>query len=297
MTEVRDPSLSVIVPVFNDPTGLARCLDALADQSISQDRFEVIVVDNGSDPQVTIASYNSLCVRILNEPTPGSYAARNAGAGQARGSLIAFTDADCLPRSDWLERGMEALSGLRGNVVVGGAIRMCLPNEVDRNAAALYDLCLGLRQEDYWKNDGFLMTANLFVPASIFRSVGAFRTDIFSGGDREWCMRASSCGVDLRFCPDAVVDHPVRQGWKELHRKVLRIAGGGMARGRERGARVDGNQRLGLERKLGVAAGILREPRLRNWRERAKVFLVATVVLVWKLEARIRRALGLPDYR
>src|ERR1041385_9155423 len=108
----RRPDVSVVIPVLGDAERLALCLDALDRQTLPANRFEVIVVDNASDRDEAIAAVvaeHAPRFRLLHEPRPGSYAARNRAIADARGTIIAFTDADCIPRPDWLERGIAAL--------------------------------------------------------------------------------------------------------------------------------------------------------------------------------------------
>src|ERR1041384_5139232 len=93
--------VSVIVPVWNDAERLGHCLHALEKQTYPAESYEVIVVDNGSTDSVAclVAAYGR--ARLVSEQRPGSYAARNTGLNLARGQVIAFTDADCLPAPDW----------------------------------------------------------------------------------------------------------------------------------------------------------------------------------------------------
>src|SRR5262245_61424835 len=97
---VTPPFVSVIIPVFGDVEPLATCLDHLEHQTYSRACFEVIVADNGC-PDLARA-VRGRDVRVVREPKPGSYAARNAGLAIAAGEIIAFTDADCLPSADWI---------------------------------------------------------------------------------------------------------------------------------------------------------------------------------------------------
>src|SRR5690606_21948790 len=94
---------SVIVTVNDHWDLVLWLLERLREQSLSQDRFEVLLVDNGST-QSSPPDELPGNVRILTCSTPGSYAARNVAIEAARGAWLVFTDADCLPRSDWLER-------------------------------------------------------------------------------------------------------------------------------------------------------------------------------------------------
>lgn len=102
------PLVSVIIPVWNDAQGLAACLAGIRAQSYPASHIEVIVVDNGSsDGSVEIAKSFAEVVTV-SEPTPGSYAARNAGLKQARGDYVAFINSDCVPCGTWIEEGIAA---------------------------------------------------------------------------------------------------------------------------------------------------------------------------------------------
>src|SRR5258708_3660856 len=97
------PFASVIVPYFNDLDGLKSCFAALLAQAYPPQRFEILFVNNGGEsfaPAEPLPS--SPIVTFLDEPNPGSYAARNRAIAVATGEILAFTDADCLPAQDWL---------------------------------------------------------------------------------------------------------------------------------------------------------------------------------------------------
>src|SRR5690606_8162709 len=85
------PEVSVVVPTCGRPALLARCLEALARQSLPRDSYEVIVVEDRG--------------------RRGPAAARNRGWRRARAPIVAFTDDDCVPERDWLARGLEAMRG------------------------------------------------------------------------------------------------------------------------------------------------------------------------------------------
>ena len=98
MTPEEVPRVSIVIPVFNQAQDLGRCLAALERQTYPADRFEAIVVDNGSDEPIGPVTERFSFVRAICEPAPGSYAARNRGIEASRGEVLAFTDADCLTR-------------------------------------------------------------------------------------------------------------------------------------------------------------------------------------------------------
>ncbi|MBK6281202.1 MAG: glycosyltransferase family 2 protein [Gammaproteobacteria bacterium] len=151
---------TVIVPVYNDPDGIERCLDALAVQSWPADRFDVIVVDNGSEPPLRIEDRYPFAVHVVVCSKPGSYAARNVAAMRATGDVLAFTDADCVPHFNWLREGVQALEAVSGTCLVGGDVVIVLPEFP--TAVALYQYIAGFQQKENVQRSGFAITANLF---------------------------------------------------------------------------------------------------------------------------------------
>lgn len=96
------PDFSVIVPAWNAEKTLVRCLKSLTRQTLAQERYEIIIVDDGStDRTADIADQFSVVYHYQENCGPA--AARNAGVSLAKGAVIFFTDADCVPDPDWLE--------------------------------------------------------------------------------------------------------------------------------------------------------------------------------------------------
>lgn len=112
--------VSVIVPLHNAAAWLGDCLDALLRQNLPAGSFEVIAVDNGSTDDSAAVVRRRPQVKLLSEPVPGAYAARNRAIRAARGGLLAFIDADCIARPDWLARLQHGLAAAPGRQVVMG---------------------------------------------------------------------------------------------------------------------------------------------------------------------------------
>lgn len=223
--QLSEPFVSVIIPVFNGEVGLACCLEALRNQSYPGDRFEVLVVDNGSsDNSVEVASGYSF-VKVVSEPKPGSYAARNTGIAEARGEVLAFTDSDCIPRRDWLEIGVASLQEHQ-NVVIVGNVSMFAKEAAHPSSVELYDMSVSFPQKNFAEKWKFGPTANLIAFKSTFDQVGIFDCDLKSCGDVQWGQRAFQAGFELKYVNEAVVDHPARSSIESLLSKVRRIAGG-----------------------------------------------------------------------
>ena len=117
-------ALAVIIPVYNEAAGIRPTLDALLAQD-DQD-FDVIFVDNNStdDSAAIIRSYEQPRWSIMTETQKGTGAAADTGmraAIAAGATLLARTDADCIPRSDWTASIRRALT-TDGLGLVGGEL-------------------------------------------------------------------------------------------------------------------------------------------------------------------------------
>ena len=229
MTSSSNPfKVSVIIPVFNDQKSLELCLEALTYQTYDPSQYEVIVVDNGSSELTQIESIVSSHpqVQLVQELTPGSYAARNKGILVAKGEILAFTDADCIPSSTWLERGVHALMESPQCGLVGGQIKMLLSNPEAPNMLELYESVRALPQEEFIQKDHFAATANLFTTRKIIEQVGNFDSELKSSGDVEWGRRVHAFGYKQIYSHAAVVFHPTHSSLHEFCTRTRRLAGG-----------------------------------------------------------------------
>lgn len=221
----RLPFVSVVIPVYDDAARLRRCLAALAAQTYPRDRFEVIVVDNGSTDAVAAAVAGFPFVVFAGEPRRGSYAARNAGLALARGEVLAFTDSDCVPQRDWLAAGVARLEAGPGCGLVAGKIELFFAGPRP-TAAELYERLTAFPQHEYVARDHYGATANLFTWRAVIEQVGPFAAHLASGGDREWGQRVHAAGLPLVYADEVRVRHPARRSFGELARKVARVTGG-----------------------------------------------------------------------
>lgn len=218
--------VSVIIPVFNDSDRLRRCLEALSQQTVSNDYFEIIVVDNGSTDNVVQVIQHYPQVILISESQPGSYAARNKGIATAKGNILAFTDADCIPDPSWLENGIKYLAANPHCGIAAGKIKFFFQQPGAPNIVEIYDSAVHLRQEQYVKEQ-WGATANLFTTPAVVNKVGLFNTDLKSGGDLEWGKRVSAQGYTVSYVLDSIVAHPARSSLQEMRQKMIRRVGGG----------------------------------------------------------------------
>lgn len=155
------PRCSVVVPVRDRAGLLAACLTGLADQTA--DRFEVVVVDDGStdsSARVARAFADRLDLRVVTTPGVGAVEARRRGVAAARAPYLAFTDSDCVPAPDWVAAGVAALDA--GADLVQGRTRAAGPRSPLHRAVAAAP------------GDGLYATCNVFYRRDAYDAGGGF---------------------------------------------------------------------------------------------------------------------------
>lgn len=214
--------VTVIVPTYQHWDELRKCVNALQDQSYPEDAFEVLIINNDPTSKLPFNFELSSNFKLLEQSTPGSYAARNKGIECATGDIIAFTDSDCIPHRDWLRNGVEAL----GNEVelVAGHVEVFFES-TKLNFIEIYEKMYAFDQENNAKN-GVSVTANMIVKKSVFDKVGNFDDLLMSGGDFEWSRRATVQKFSLKYCSAVRVRHPSRSNRRDFLQKLRRTTGG-----------------------------------------------------------------------
>lgn len=228
------PAVSVIVPFYGTEVArLERLLASLESQDYAGP-VEVLVVDNNERPHLDPGRITG-STQLLHEPQPGSYVARNTALDVAGGSIIAFTDSDCVCTTGWLSRGVAELQRDPRIGVVGGGVRPLTASGNGPSLTERYDAFFHMRQAHYVANMGFAATANCFTRRTLFDELGGFDTRFRSGGDRIWCGKVLAAGHTLTYCADAVVLHDARQ-LGGLLLKSRRLAGQEWSRAEANGA-------------------------------------------------------------
>ncbi len=203
MTRTR-PRISVVVPVCNDAAHLGGAIASLLEQALPPD--EIVVVDDGStDGSADVARSFGERVVCVSQPNGGPASARNRGIRVAAGELVAFTDSDCRPEREWLERLLDGFDGPRVGGV-GGRVR-----GASRGVVSDYADVRGLL-DPRRAQDGsieYLVTANACFTREALLEAGLFRERFAKPGGEELDLsrRLRELGYELRMVDDAVVLH------------------------------------------------------------------------------------------
>ncbi len=203
---------SIIIPAHDRPGQLAACVTALAELDYPRDRFEVIIVDDGSSQPVDSAISlfcDRICIRVYRQGNAGPGPARNAGALQAGGRVLAFTDDDCTPRTDWLKTLAARYASTPDPAIVGGSIVNALEDNPYATASQ-FTVSVGYAfHNSDPEHARFFTTSNLAVPADRFRELGGFDESFgtTASEDRELCGRWQHRGYRMIYAPEVVVNH------------------------------------------------------------------------------------------
>jgi glycosyltransferase involved in cell wall biosynthesis len=254
---VSTPLVSVIIPAYESHQTLPQCFDGLRRQTFRD--FEVILVNSSPDPltaeiarrEYPDARFRQSSRRLL------PHAARNLGAGLARGELFVFTDPDCRLAPDcleWIVRGHR-----EGHHAIGGAIE-------NAGGSAFID-AVHIAKFAWWLPGGDpghrpdIPTALAAYSRELWQRIGPFRGDLWCG-DTLLALRLRALGERPWFEPRALLYH---------------IHEGGMRRFLD--------ERFSRGRDFGIG-----RPRQQSWsRARALVYLLGVAVLPLIMTARSLR--------
>lgn len=194
------PLISVIVPVHNGERYLAEAVDSVLAQTYQP--LDLIVVDDGStDGTPDVLSARASEVRAVRQPQAGSAAAVNRGVEIARGSLLAFLDADDLWTPDKLERQIEVMA-TEGPALVFGYVRQFHSPELSERERATIVCPV--------KPGPGISRGTMLVPREVFDLVGPFDCTWRVGEFLDWYARAVELGVHT-----AMLEHVVMR--RRLH--------------------------------------------------------------------------------
>ena len=190
----RSPEIAVVVPSHDRPLRLRWLLNALEEQTLPRDRFEVIVGHDSSGPETSelLASHPLAAAGILREVKlpPGTAppgANRNAAWRTARSDTIVFTDDDCRPPPEWLEGAVEA-ARRRPGAIVQGAVR---PDpEEDALLRAPHRHIQRVKPPTPYGE-----AASIIYPSAVLERHGGFDEQLYTGEDCDLMVRARRAGT------------------------------------------------------------------------------------------------------
>lgn len=163
---------SIIIPTYQRPDALKKCLDSLAALDYPQEAFEVIVVNDGGSSDLEIPQALPH-LRLLRQENQGPGAARNFGARYATGRWLAFTDDDCRPHPAWLAELRQALLGGEDLLCGGHTVNQLTNNVYSATSQLIANAAYRFFNAEPARGR-FLASNNLAVSREAFLTAGGF---------------------------------------------------------------------------------------------------------------------------
>lgn len=213
MIGITSKNISVVVPAYNDPENLDKCLEALSRQTLRNELEIVVSLDGGDNLPSEVAERAD---RVLKGEHSGPAGARNRGWRASTGEFVLFTDSDCVPYPDWAEQMVLVLGGgadaVKGVYTEGGS------RTIQRLAQIEFDERYKLLQKH--EIIDIIDTYSAGYRRSVLESTGGF-DESFPFPDHEdidLSCRMTGEGYVLRFAPLAKVSHRHRETWGKYFR-------------------------------------------------------------------------------
>ena len=212
--------ISVVIPTYKRQKQLHNCLRSLSLQTYPKESFEVIVVNDGDLEESQKSEPNLFAITNLSiyfKEHEGPASARNYGVKMAKGELIAFTDDDCIPNEDWIER-IVAQYKLGNCPVIGGKTLNLLTNNLYSEASQLItDIVYNHFNKD--PDDALFLASNNFaITRDLFNELGGFDSSFKTSSteDRDLCNRLIHNDYAIMFDTSVVVYHSHNLNFKSF---------------------------------------------------------------------------------
>jgi len=181
----RKIEISVVVCTYNRAGLLPDCLTALQNQTLDDDLYEIIIINNNSTDntdQVARDFINKINnFRLINEKRQGLSNARNSGVKRAKGDYLAFIDDDSIADKDWLKNAMTIAKEKKPDIFGGPVYPMY---NVEKPAWFKDQYVIrGYMGETGWLEKGFIIGTNIFFKKGLIEQYGGFDPELGMKGD------------------------------------------------------------------------------------------------------------------
>ena len=210
--QAEQPTVSVVIPVYNRADDLRACLESLQNLDYPESLLEIVVVDDGSsDKSAEVAKEFGANV-IVQPRNRGQSAARNRGVQEASGQIVAFIDSDCAASPSWLKELTPYFEDRRFALVAGYVDSYYRKTPLDRYESVKSALNMGNQKVigAGQKSVFYAPTCNMLIRRDVFFENGGLDETIRVGEDVEFCWRLMKAGHRMIYTPEGTVFHKHR---------------------------------------------------------------------------------------
>jgi cellulose synthase/poly-beta-1,6-N-acetylglucosamine synthase-like glycosyltransferase len=231
--EYVEPFVSVVIPTYNRSTTISLCLDSLFNQTYPAERYEVIIINDGSKDNTEeilkkIEPRAPCGFKWSTQKNQGIATATNSAIFRSKGDIICFTGDDCIAEKDWISNLVHGFIdddiGAVGGKVINGEAKTQIQQFIENSRV--------LDQETFFKRNT-LITGSAAYRRHILKQVGGLDNHLNACIDLDLSIKTQLLGYKLHYNPEAVVhhDHPATVrglfsqqyrngiGYVRLHRK------------------------------------------------------------------------------
>ena len=197
---------SIVIPTYQRPDLISRCLSKLNHQDISNEvKYEIIVGDDSGDEETRLLIEEKFStVRWVRSPGRGPAANRNFGASHAKGEWVVFIDDDTEPHPEFLKGYFEMASTGQYKVLEG---KIICPDKRNSPFYRMPENLIG----------NIFASGNIAFQRSTFNKLGGFDEELEVMEDMEMAYRIRTRAIPYAFCPKAVVNHRAQKiGWTHM---------------------------------------------------------------------------------
>jgi GT2 family glycosyltransferase/ubiquinone/menaquinone biosynthesis C-methylase UbiE len=221
---LKEPTVSIIIPVYNKLEYTEACLQQLHETLPATFEGEIIVVDDCSSDETPLVlkslSKQDKRLRILrNEQNLGFIRSSNRGAGEAKGEMLIFLNNDTLPQSGWLQPLLDVFQAHPNVGAVGG--KLVFPNGILQEAGGVifsdasgcnfgkFDKQIDAPLYSFLREVDYCSGALLATPKALFQELGGFDTRYVPAyyEDADYCFTLRNNGYKVFYQPESVVVH------------------------------------------------------------------------------------------
>lgn len=177
--------ISVVIAAFNEERLIGKCIEAVKNQTFPKENYEVLVIDNNStDKTAEIAKEHGATVLFYNKKQGAAFA-KQFGVKNAKGEIIAITDADSMPDTDWLET-IDRIMQNKKLMCIGGTVHS-IDNAFVNLMLIIFDLIAKINQFVFGVS--LVSGPNMAVRKQAFISIGGFNTALKTSDDWDFSIR------------------------------------------------------------------------------------------------------------
>ena len=208
--------ISVIIVTHNSEPTIEGCIHSLTSQSYPREKFEIIIVDDGSNDRTVVFAKKAGADLVINTEPCTIGIARNKGVEKARGTVIAFLDSDCEANDDWLSTIMKELKPL---TAITGPIENALKQSLISWSEYFMEF-IGFDEYRPKSLTRFLPGCNMAITRESFNVTNGFVKSKLSSEDVNFGETLDSVGIVKKFIPEMKIHHLCSTEMKKFQIKM-----------------------------------------------------------------------------